>query len=112
MIRVVLPSHLKMHANVNGEVKLEIDGAVTQRSVLDALEKSYPVLRGAIRDHATQRRRPFLRFFACQRDLSHEAPGRTASGRGRVWVAAILDRRRTRRRLSRVSLCGALRWTC
>ncbi len=74
MIRVVLPSHLKMHANVNGEVKLEIDGVVTQQSVLDALEKSYPVLRGAIRDHATQRRRPFLRFFACQRDLSHEAP--------------------------------------
>jgi len=74
MIRVVLPSHLKMHANVNGEVKLEIDGAVTQQSVLDALEKSYPVLRGAIRDHATHRRRPFLRFFACQRDLSHEAP--------------------------------------
>jgi sulfur-carrier protein len=74
MIRVVLPSHLKMHANVNGEVKLEVDGVVTQQSVLDALEKSYPVLRGAIRDHATLRRRPFLRFFACQRDLSHEAP--------------------------------------
>ena len=74
MIRVVLPSHLRMHANVNGEVKLEVDGAVTQQSVLDALEKSYPVLRGAIRDHATQQRRPFLRFFACQRDLSHEAP--------------------------------------
>jgi hypothetical protein len=73
MIRVVLPAHLKMHANVNGEVELEIDGAVTQRSVLDALERSYPVLRGAIRDHSTQRRRPFLRFFACQRDLSHES---------------------------------------
>ena len=63
-----------MHANVKGEVELEIDGAVTQRSVLDALEMSYPVLRGAIRDHSTQRRRPFLRFFACQRDLSHESP--------------------------------------
>jgi molybdopterin synthase sulfur carrier subunit len=74
MIRVVLPSHLKRHANVNGEVVLEIEGAVTQRSVLDALEESYPALRGAIRDHSTQRRRPFLRFFACQRDLSHEAP--------------------------------------
>jgi hypothetical protein len=74
MIRVVLPAHLKMHANVNGEVELKIDGAVTQRSVLDALERSYPVLRGAIRDHYTQRRRPFLRFFACQRDLSHESP--------------------------------------
>ena len=74
MIRVVLPSHLKMHANLDGEVKLDIQGTVTQRSVLDALEKSYPVLRGAIRDHATQRRRPFLRFFACQQDLSHDSP--------------------------------------
>ena len=74
MIRIVLPSHLKMHADVNGEVKLEVDGVVTQRSLLDALEKSYPVLQGAIRDHSTQRRRPFLRFFACQRDLSHESP--------------------------------------
>ena len=74
MIRVVLPAHLKIHANVNCEVKLEVEGAVTQRSVLDALERSYPVLRGAIRDHATQRRRPFLRFFACRQDLSHAAP--------------------------------------
>jgi hypothetical protein len=74
MIRIVLPSHLKMHADINGEVKLEVDGVVTQRSLLDALEKSYPVLQGAIRDHSTQRRRPFLRFFACQRDLSHESP--------------------------------------
>jgi sulfur-carrier protein len=74
MIRIVLPSHLKMHADVNGEVKLEVDGVVTQRSLLDALEKSYPVLQGAIRDRSTQRRRPFLRFFACQRDLSHESP--------------------------------------
>ena len=74
MIRIVLPSHLKMHADVNGEVKLEVDGVVTQRSLLDALEKCYPVLRGAIRDHSTQQRRPFLRFFACQRDLSHESP--------------------------------------
>jgi len=74
MIRIVLPSHLKMHADINGEAKLEVDGVVTQRSLLDALEKSYPVLQGAIRDHSTQRRRPFLRFFACQRDLSHESP--------------------------------------
>lgn len=74
MIRVVLPAHLKMHASVNGEVHLEIDGAVTQRSVLDALEDTYPMLRGAIRDHATKKRRPFLRFFACQQDLSHEPP--------------------------------------
>ncbi len=74
MIRVVLPAHLKMHASVNGEVRLDVEGAITQRSVLDALEDSYPMLRGAIRDHATKRRRPFLRFFACQQDLSHEPP--------------------------------------
>jgi sulfur-carrier protein len=74
MIRVVLPAHLKMHASVNGEVHLEIDGAVTQGSVLDALEDGYPMLRGAIRDHSTKKRRPFLRFFACQQDLSHEPP--------------------------------------
>jgi sulfur-carrier protein len=74
MIRVVLPAHLKMHASVNGEVHLEIESAVTQRSVLDALEDTYPMLRGAIRDHSTKKRRPFLRFFACQQDLSHEPP--------------------------------------
>lgn len=74
MIRVILPAHLKMHASLNGEVHLEIEGAVTQRSVLDALEDSYPMLRGAIRDHSTKKRRPFLRFFACQQDLSHEPP--------------------------------------
>jgi hypothetical protein len=74
MIRVVLPAHLKMHASVNGEVHLEIDGAVTQRSILDALEDGYPMLRGAIRDHSTKKRRAFLRFFACQQDLSHEPP--------------------------------------
>jgi hypothetical protein len=74
MIRIVLPTHLKTHAGVSGEVRLEVEGAVTQRSVLDALEATYPSLRGTIRDHATQRRRPFLRFFACQRDLSHESP--------------------------------------
>jgi sulfur-carrier protein len=74
MIRVILPSHLRMHADINGEVRLTVEGAITQRSVLDALEAHYPVLRGTIRDHATQRRRPFLRFFACQRDLSLEAP--------------------------------------
>jgi molybdopterin synthase sulfur carrier subunit len=74
MIRVVLPAHLKLHASVNGEVHLEIDGAVTQRSILDALEDGYPMLRGAIRDHSTKKRRPFLRFFACQQDLSHEPP--------------------------------------
>jgi molybdopterin synthase sulfur carrier subunit len=74
MVRVVLPAHLRILAHVDGEVKLHIDGQVTQRSVLDALEASYPMLRGAIRDHVTQQRRPFVRFFACQEDLSHESP--------------------------------------
>jgi molybdopterin synthase sulfur carrier subunit len=74
MIRVELPAHLRTLANVNGEVMLEIDGQATQRSVLDALEARFPMLKGAIRDHVTQVRRPFLRFFACQEDLSHESP--------------------------------------
>ncbi len=74
MIRVVLPAHLRTLAGVNGEVELEVAGPVTQRSVLDALEERYPVLRGTIRDHVTQQRRPFLRFFACAEDLSHEPP--------------------------------------
>ena len=74
MIRLVLPAHLRTLAQVNGEVRLEIEGPVTQRSVLDALETCYPMLRGTIRDHVTQQRRPFLRFFACAEDLSHEPP--------------------------------------
>ncbi|HML30956.1 MAG TPA: MoaD/ThiS family protein [Hyphomicrobium sp.] len=74
MIRVVLPSHLKKHASINGEVTVAIEGPATQRTLLDALEKTYPVLRGTIRDQGTQKRRAFLRFFACQRDLSHDAP--------------------------------------
>jgi len=74
MIRVVLPQHLRTLARVDGEVQLYLDGPVTQRSVLDALEARYPVLRGTIRDHGTQRRRPFVRFFACEQDLSHEPP--------------------------------------
>ena len=74
MIRVVLPTHLRTLARVDREVKIEVKGQVTQRSVLDALEASYPMLRGTIRDHATQQRRPFLRFFACQEDLSLEPP--------------------------------------
>jgi molybdopterin synthase sulfur carrier subunit len=74
MIRVVLPAHLRTLAGLEGEVELSVDGEVTQRSVLDALETRYPVLRGAIRDHATQRRRSFVRFFACEEDLSHEPP--------------------------------------
>jgi sulfur-carrier protein len=74
MIRVLLPAHLRTLAQVSGKVRLKVDGPVTQRSVLDALEASYPVLRGTIRDHVTQQRRPFLRFFACAEDLSHELP--------------------------------------
>ncbi|HLY59517.1 MAG TPA: MoaD/ThiS family protein [Terriglobia bacterium] len=74
MIRVELPMHLRTLAKVDGEVQLEIEGAVTQRTVLDALEAKYPVLRGSIRDHVTQERRAFLRFFACEEDLSHESP--------------------------------------
>ena len=72
MIRVVLPAHLRKLAHLDGEVKLEIEGPATQRSVLDELEASYPMLRGTIRDHVTQRRRPFVRFFACEEDLSYE----------------------------------------
>ena len=72
MIRVVLPAHLRTLARVEGEVKLDVKGPMTQRSVLDALEASYPMLRGTIRDHVTMNRRPFVRFFACEQDLSHE----------------------------------------
>jgi sulfur-carrier protein len=73
-IRVILPTHLRNLAHVGSEVTLEVAPPVTQRSVLDALEARYPMLRGAIRDHVTQQRRPFLRFFACEEDLSHEPP--------------------------------------
>jgi sulfur-carrier protein len=74
MIRIVLPHHLRKLAHVDDEVQLHIEGPVTQRSVLDALEARYPVLRGTIRDHVTQQRRAFVRFFACEEDLSHELP--------------------------------------
>jgi sulfur-carrier protein len=74
MIRLELPAHLRTLAQVDGEVTIEVEGQVTQRAVLDALEARYPMLRGTIRDHVTQRRRPFLRFFACEEDLSHELP--------------------------------------
>ena len=74
MIRVVLPAHLRTLAHVDGEVKLDVEGQATQRSVLDALEACYPMLRGTIRDHVTHQRRPFLRLFACELDLSHESP--------------------------------------
>jgi len=74
VIVVALPTHLRTLARVDGDVALEVEGPVTQGSVLDALEASYPVLRGTIRDQVTLKRRPFIRFFACRRDLSHEAP--------------------------------------
>jgi sulfur-carrier protein len=73
-IRVVLPPHLRALARVASELQLEVTGPITMRSVVDALESSYPMLRGTIRDHVSQERRPFLRFFACSEDLSHESP--------------------------------------
>jgi hypothetical protein len=85
MVRVVLPTHLRNLAGVADEVQLDVAGAVTQRSVLDALERQYPVLRGTIRDHVSLQRRPFIRFFGCEEDLSHEpmdapVPDRVADG--------------------------------
>jgi molybdopterin converting factor small subunit len=74
MVRVYLPAHLRTLAKVRDEVHLEIQGPATQRSILDALEAAYPALRGTIRDHVTKQRRPFLRFFACEQDYSHESP--------------------------------------
>jgi molybdopterin synthase sulfur carrier subunit len=74
MIQVVLPAHLRTLARVEGDVKLEVQGDATQRSVLDALETKYPMLQGTIRDHVTQQRRPYIRFFACSEDLSHQSP--------------------------------------
>jgi hypothetical protein len=73
MIRVVLPAHLRTLARVDGEAKLEVTGPVTQRAILDALEARYPMLRGTVRDHVTLKRRAFVRFFACEQDLSHES---------------------------------------
>jgi sulfur-carrier protein len=74
VIRIVLPAHLRTLARVNGEVELDVPAGATQCAVLDALEARYPVLRGTIRDHVTHKRRPYVRFFACERDLSHEPP--------------------------------------
>ncbi len=95
MIRVLLPQPLRTLARVEGEVELSVEGAVTQRSVLDALEERYPALRGTVRDHATQARRPFVRFFACGRDLSHEPadaplPGEVAEGREPFLVVGAI----------------------
>jgi sulfur-carrier protein len=95
MIRVVIPYHLRVLAQVGAEVQLDVAGPVTQRSVLDALETRYPMLRGAIRDHVTLKRRPMLRFFACEEDLSHESPDAplpeaVASGKEAYWIVAAI----------------------
>jgi molybdopterin synthase sulfur carrier subunit len=95
MIRVTLPHHLRTLAGVDREVTLDVSGEVTQRSVLDALEARYPMLRGTIREHTTQTRRPFIRFFACEQDLSHESPdsplpSEVASGREPLIVLGAI----------------------
>ena len=95
MIRVVLPYHLRTLAKVDAEVQLDVKGSVTQRSVLDALEARYPMLAGTIRDHTTRQRRPFLRFFACGEDLSHEPPDvrlpdKVASGEEPFFVVGAI----------------------
>jgi molybdopterin converting factor small subunit len=95
MIRVVLPAHLRTLARVDDEVTLQVEGEATLRSVLDELEARYPVLRGTIRDHLTQRRRAFVRFFACEQDLSHEPPdaplpGEVTSGKEAFVVVGAI----------------------
>ena len=95
IIRVTLPAHLRKLAHIDGEVKLHVEGQVTLRSLLDALEARYPMLRGAIRDHVTRRRRPLVRFFACEEDLSHEPPDAplpdaVASGAEPFWVVGAV----------------------
>jgi len=95
MIRVVLPQHLRTLARVGAEVTLDVEGPATQRSVLDALEACYPMLRGTIRDHVTKQRRPMLRFFACEEDLSHELPDAplpdpVASGAEPLWIVGAI----------------------
>lgn len=95
MIRVVLPHHLRTLAHVGTEVRLAVEGRATLRSVLDALETHYPMLRGTIRDHVTQHRRPMLRFFACEEDLSHDLPDAllpdaVASGAEPLWVVGAI----------------------
>jgi sulfur-carrier protein len=95
MIRVVLPAHLRTLAQVGFEVNLEVDGQVTQRSILDALEARYPMLQGTIRDHGTQQRRPFLRFFACEEDITHQAadaplPSAVATGKEPFYVIGAI----------------------
>jgi sulfur-carrier protein len=95
MIRVVLPHHLRTLARVDGEVALAVDAPVTQRAILDALEARFPVLRGTVRDHATHRRRPLVRFFACEEDVTHAAPDEplpppVASGREPFFIVGAI----------------------
>ncbi|MFL5761280.1 MAG: MoaD/ThiS family protein [Thermomicrobiales bacterium] len=95
MIRVILPPHLRTLAQTGREVELQVDGPVTQRSVLDALETTYPALRGTVRDSTTQKRRPLLRFFACEEDLSHESPDDplpdvVAAGKEPFWIVGAM----------------------
>jgi sulfur-carrier protein len=95
MIRIVLPQHLRTLAQVDGEVQLDVQGPLTQRSILDALEARYPTLCGTIRDHGTGLRRPMLRFFACEEDVSHESPDAplpdtVAAGRQPFWIVGAI----------------------
>jgi hypothetical protein len=95
MVRVIIPFHLRTLARVSNEVQLEFSGPITQNSVLDALEARYPMLRGTIRDHGTLKRRPFIRFFACEKDLSHESPDAplpdaVATGRGPFLIVGAI----------------------
>ncbi len=95
MIRVKLPYHLRTLAQIDGELSLDLTGPITQRTVVDAIEARYPMLRGAIRDHATQQRRPFLRFYACQRDLTHDGadaplPDAVASGKEPLFIIGAI----------------------
>jgi len=95
MVRIELPQHLRTLARVGTEISVEVQGQVTQRSIIDAIESSYPMLRGTIRDYATDRRRPFLRFYACEEDLSHEPPDvllpeAVASGREPFLIVGAL----------------------
>jgi sulfur-carrier protein len=95
MIRVILPTHLRTLARTGREVELKVEGPVTQRAILDALENAYPMLRGTVRDQATQKRRPLVRFFACEEDLSHEAPDTplpdaVAAGKEPFWIVGAM----------------------
>ena len=95
MIRVILPPHLRTLARVGAEVQLEVASPVTQRSILDALEAAYPMLRGTVRDHVTLKRRAMIRFFACEEDLSHESPDMllpeaVASGKEAFWIVGAI----------------------